>query len=84
MRNGSTLVYSSPYARALQTALPLVAQLGAPLRVEPLLSEDRQEGTPHQPRHERPSEGAAADWAAIEGAWDRRYGAARHPDAGGQ
>eukprot|EP00667_Euglena_gracilis_P018842 EG_transcript_20084 len=37
-------VVSSPYLRALHTALPLAERLGLPIKVEPLVSEDRQAG----------------------------------------
>eukprot|EP00668_Euglena_longa_P038786 GGOE01049872.1.p1 GENE.GGOE01049872.1~~GGOE01049872.1.p1 ORF type:complete len:322 (-),score=69.18 GGOE01049872.1:109-993(-) len=37
-------VVSSPYLRALYTALPLAERLDRPIKVEPLVSEDRQAG----------------------------------------
>jgi len=72
-------IMSSPFVRCLQTALPLVLATGLKLKVAPVLSEDRQIAGPFQPRHSNPSLDGAADWAAIEKAWDPTYSAAPIP-----
>mmetsp|Transcript_6487 Transcript_6487/g.15005 ORF Transcript_6487/g.15005 Transcript_6487/m.15005 type:complete len:344 (-) Transcript_6487:111-1142(-) len=69
----STAIWSSPYARTLQTALPLARKLGKTIKVEALFSEDRQLNGPFQPRHAEPSESGAQDWLRIARVWDRYY-----------
>lgn len=67
-------VVSSPFVRCLQTALPLAKATGKSIRVEPVLSEDRENG-PYQPQNSRPTLAGELDWMKLIDLWDRTYSA---------
>ncbi len=67
-------VVSSPYLRALQTALPLSQKTGIPIQVEPLVSEDRQLTDPYRAHNaHHASSDAARDLEDLSRAWDRTF-----------
>lgn len=66
-------VISSPFMRCLQTALPLASATGHSIRVETILSEDRQHNGPDQPRNSHPSNAGAEDWVQLAKLWDTTY-----------
>lgn len=66
-------VISSPFMRCLQTALPLASAIGHSIRVETILSEDRQDNGPDQPRNSHPTTAGAEDWVQLAKLWDTTY-----------
>mmetsp|Transcript_84205 Transcript_84205/g.140653 ORF Transcript_84205/g.140653 Transcript_84205/m.140653 type:complete len:297 (-) Transcript_84205:111-1001(-) len=69
---GIRIVVSSPYVRALQTAVPLAESQGLRIRVDESISEDRQSSGPFRMRN---TAGSTTEWARVLALWDPEYSA---------
>jgi len=69
-------VVVSPFTRTLQTALPLAEALNQQLKVEPLLSEARQDSSAFRAFNADSPGETVRDLSECSARWDWRYGAA--------
>jgi len=68
-------IMSSPFARAMQTALPLAKMMGLQIAIEPMLSEDRQSDGPFRANNANSLPYVLDELEALDNQWDRAYGA---------